>query len=237
MQISFVPPPIKGQNIGLPQSPVIFSIMEGNTQSATITIEDELNSIRSVLRSDDDLLVQPSGDYEQVRVKLDHDILVSFFVDALQLAGRPLTVGVLHDLRISKGSNKSPLNQDQWSNIRKEFDELVRKSDSDTALRSLIQLVQDQILRLRVVTHKYKPKEKKSNNSAAAAATAVVDDDSSANGKFRGGDLIFNRILHDKAIDRTQVVIGYEDRFSGIHEIAFTEFKKVHDHEVSSSYH
>jgi uncharacterized protein (UPF0248 family) len=54
------------------------------------------------------------------------------------------------------------------------------------------------------------------------------------NNKFRGGDLVFNRILHDKSIDRSQVVIGYEDRFTGIHEIAFNEFKKVHDHEVKS---
>jgi hypothetical protein len=33
-------------------------------------------------------------------------------------------------------------------------------------------------------------------------------------------------------VDRAQVLIGYEDRFTGIHEVPFNEFKKVHEHEV-----
>ncbi|CAF4817906.1 unnamed protein product, partial [Rotaria sp. Silwood2] len=61
--------------------------------------------------------------------------------------------------------------------------------------------------------------------------TTAVEDVSTMSNTFRGADLIFNRILHDKSIDRSQVIIGYEDRFTGIHEIAFNEFKKVHEHE------
>jgi hypothetical protein len=195
------------------------------------TIADELNSLRSILRSDDDLQIQPSGDYEQVRIKLDHDIQISFFFDSLQLLTQPLTTNNIHDLRINRASSKCPLNNDQWTSIRKNFDELVQKSDNTTSLRSIIQLIQDQLLKMRIITPKYKQKEKKST-----AATPAVVEDESVSTKFRGGDLIFSRILHDKTIDRSQVVIGYEDRFTGIHEIAFNEFKKVHDDEVIKFY-
>jgi len=200
-------------------------------ENKSTTIADELNSLRSILRSDDDLQIQPSGDYEQVRIKLDHDIQISFFFDSLQLLTQPLTTTNIHDLRINRASSKCPLNNDQWTNIRKNFDELVQKSDNTTSLRSIIQLIQDQLLKMRIITPKYKQKEKKST-----AATPAVVEDESVSTKFRGGDLIFSRILHDKTIDRSQVVIGYEDRFTGIHEIAFNEFKKVHDDEVIKFY-
>jgi len=200
-------------------------------ENKSTTIADELNSLRSILRSDDDLQIQPSGDYEQVRIKLDHDIQISFFFDSLQLLTQPLTTNNIHDLRINRASSKCPLNNDQWTNIRKNFDELVQKSDNTTSLRSIIQLIQDQLLKMRIITSKYKQKEKKST-----AATPAVVEDESVSTKFRGGDLIFSRILHDKTIDRSQVVIGYEDRFTGIHEIAFNEFKKVHDDEVIKFY-
>ena len=195
-------------------------------ENTNITITDELNSLRSILRSDDHLQIQPSGDYEQVRIKLDHDIQISFFFDSLQILTQSLTTKNIHDLRINKASSKCPLTNDQWINIRKNFDKLVQEADNTTSLRSIIQIVQDQLLQTRIINQKYKQKEKKSS-----AAAGSGEDASMAN-KFRGGDLIFNRILHDKTIDRSQVVIGYEDRFTGIHEIAFNEFKKVHDHEV-----
>jgi len=193
-----------------------------------ITTTDQLNLLRSILRSDDHLQIQTSGDYEQVRVKLDHDIQISFFFDSLRLLTQSLTINNIHDLRISKSSNKCPLTNEQWTNLRKYFDELVEQSDKNASLHLMIQLIQDHLLQTRIANPKYKPKEKKSS------ASASTEDASMMNNKFRGGDLVFNRILHDKSIDRSQVVIGYEDRFTGIHEIAFNEFKKVHDHEVKS---
>ncbi|CAF4582722.1 unnamed protein product [Rotaria sp. Silwood2] len=54
---------------------------KNNATKTTITITDQLNSLRSILRSDDYLQIQPSGDYEQVRIKLDYDIQISFLFD------------------------------------------------------------------------------------------------------------------------------------------------------------
>jgi hypothetical protein len=187
--------------------------MAENNDTTTTTITDEINHLRSILRSDDHLQIQPSGDYEQVRIKLDYDIQISFLFDSLHLLNKPLTINNVNELRITKSSNKSPLNNDQWANTRKYFDELIQESNKDTSLRSIIQIIQDHLLQMSVNTRK---------------------DTSTLTNRFRGADLIFNRILHDKTIDRSQVIIGYEDRFTGMHEIAFNEFKKVHDHEVIS---
>jgi uncharacterized protein (UPF0248 family) len=198
--------------------------MENNNSTTTIT--DQLNLLRLILRSDDHLQIQPSGDYEQVRIKLDHDIQISFFFDALQKLTEPLTINHIHDLRIIKSSNKCPLNNDQWTTIRKYFDELIQQSDKNTSIQSIIQLIQDRLLQMTITNNESKQNDKKS------AVVASTEDTSMMVNKFRGGDLIFNRILHDKSIDRSQVVIGYEDRFTGIHEIAFNEFKKVHNYEV-----
>ena len=190
------------------------------------TVADQLNLLRSILRADDHLQIQPSGDYEQIRIRLDHDIQISFFFDSLLLLTQPLTIDITHDLRINKSSNKCPLTNEQWTNLRNYFDELTQQSDKNTSLHSIIQLVQDHLLQTRITNPKYKSKEKK------ISASTSTEDTSTINNKFRGGDLIFNRILHDRTIDRSQVVIGYEDRFTGIHEIAFNEFKKVHDDRV-----
>lgn len=187
---------------------------------------DQLDLLRSILRADDHLQIQPSGDYDQVRIRLDHDIQISFFFDSLLT--QALTIDTAHDLRMNKSSNKCPLTNDQWTNLQKYFDELIQQSDKNTSLHSIIQLIQDHLLQVRIPNPKYKPKVKK---TSASASTEIPP---TANNKFRGGDLIFNRILHDRTIDRLQVVIGYEDRFTGIHEIAFNEFKKVHDDRVKS---
>ena len=202
--------------------------MAENTTTTTTTVVDQFNLLRSVLRSDDHLQINPSGDYEQVRIKLDHDIHISFFFDSLRLSSEQITISNVHDLRINKSTNKCPLTSEQWTTLRKYFDELVHKSDKNTSMYSVVQLIQDHLLQTRVNNSKYKPKEKKSTSNE------TTDDASATNNKFRGADLIFNRILHDKSIDRAQVMIGYEDRFTGIHEIAFNEFKKVHEHEVKS---
>jgi len=195
--------------------------MEDNN---TTTITEQLNLLRSILRSDDHLQIQPSGDYEQVRIKLDHDIQINFFFDSLQILTQSITLNNIHDLRINKSSNKCPLNNDQWTNIRKYFDELIQ--DKNTSIQSIIQLIQDHLLQIPIKNNKYKQREKKSSTVVS------TEDPSTLTSKFRGSDLIFNRILHDKNIDRSQVVIGYEDRFTGMHEIAFNEFKKVHEDEV-----
>jgi hypothetical protein len=127
------------------------------------TITDQLNHLRSILRSDDHLQIQPSGDYEQVRIKLDHDIQISFFFDSLRLLTQQLTVNNVHDLRMNKSSNKCPLTNEQWTNLRNYFDELIKKSDENASLHSIIQLIQDHLLQTRIINPKYKPKEKKSS--------------------------------------------------------------------------
>jgi len=202
---------------------VVIIMAEGGDNSNSIANEFDL--IRSVLRSDDHLQIQPSGDYEQARIKLDHEVQLSFFFDALKLTNQSLTIGNVHDFRISK-SSKCPLTNEQWTELRKLVDDLPEKSDKNTSIYSIVQLVQDQLLQTRVFNGKYKPKTKQNSST-------TVEDTSTANNKFRGADLIFNRILHDKSINRAQVIIGYEDRFSGMHEIAFNEFKKVHDDRVN----
>lgn len=199
----------------------IVNIMSGAGESS-----NEFNLIRSILRSDDHLQIQPSGDYEQARIKLDHDVQLSFFFDSLQLLDQSMTIGNVHDFRLSKTS-KCVLNNDQWTALRTLFDGLVEKSDKTTTIYSIIQLIQDHLLQTGISNGKFKSKAKKNSS-----ASTMNDDYSANNNKFRGADLIFSRILHDKSINRTQVIIGYEDRFTGMHEIAFNEFKKVHDDRV-----
>ena len=196
--------------------------------NSEITLTDRLNLIRSILRSDDLLQIQPSGDYDQVRIRLDHDVQIIFLVDSLSMFNRPLIIDTVHDLRLTKSSSKCLLTDEQWIVIRQYFDELIQQSDKTTLIQTVVQSIQDHLVQVLASTKTSKKKGKK------PAKTTTCDDDSSlATGRFRGGDLIFNRILHDKTIDRSKVTIGYEDRFTGIHEIAFNEFKKVHDHEVT----
>ncbi|CAF3473620.1 unnamed protein product, partial [Rotaria sp. Silwood2] len=197
-----------------------------NENDSTTTITDQLNSLRLILRSDDHLQIQLLGDYEQVRIKLDHDIQISFFFNTLNILHKSLTINNIHDLRINKSSNKCPLNNDQWTNIHKYFDEIIQQSNEQTSVRYIIQLIQDRLLQIALTNKKFKHKTKKSAETISTTTN-----------KFHGADLIFNRILHDKTIDRSQVIIGYEDRFTGIHEIAFHEFKRVHEHEYGVPTH
>jgi hypothetical protein len=199
--------------------------MEENNNT-TITITDQLNSLRSILHSDDHLQILPSGDYQQLQIKLDHNIQISCFFDFLNILNKPLTINNLNDLRIIKSSNKCPLDEDQWTNILKYFDELIQQSNESTSLQSVIQLIQDYLINIMTNNRKSRRKVKKSTKISAE------EDESTLTNRFRHSDLIFNRILHDKTIDRSQVIIGYEDRFTGIHEIPFNEFKRVHEHEV-----
>ena len=47
--------------------------------------------------------------------------------------------------------------------------------------------------------------------------------------KFKGADILFQRFKWDGQIDKSQITIGYLDRFKGIQEIKFFDFKGVHD--------
>ncbi|CAF1596974.1 unnamed protein product, partial [Rotaria sp. Silwood1] len=204
---------------------------KNNTTKTITTITDQLNSLRSILRSDDYVQIQPSGDYEQVRIKLDYDIQISFHFDSLSILNKPLTINNVHDLRITKSSNKCQLNNEQWTNIRKYFDKLIQNQNESFSLLSIVQSIQDHLLKNIITNQKSKQKTKK------PMETTTIEDVSTMSNKFRGADLIFNRIQHDKSIDRSQVIIGYEDRFTGIYEIAFNEFKKVHEHEYGVPMH
>lgn len=55
------------------------------------------------------------------------------------------------------------------------------------------------------------------------------DEEENQSSKFKGSDFIFQRIKWDEKIDKNQVVIGYLDRFVGIKEIKFNDFKGVHE--------
>ena len=46
---------------------------------------------------------------------------------------------------------------------------------------------------------------------------------------FKGSDILFQRFKWDSQIDKSQIIIGYLDRFTGIQEIQFNEFKGVHE--------
>lgn len=201
---------------------------------STTSIEEELNRLRSVLRSDDHLQIQNCGDFELVRLKLDHDVQINFLFDSLSNLTEKLTTKNVHDLRISKTSQKCSLTAEQWTEIRKYFDEVQRfPTNDDASIYNLLQTIQDRLLQMSVRTGQNKGKPKKTANSASNVDQ--TENNNNNNTRFRGADLIFNRILHDPTIDRGQVLIGYEDRFTGVHEIAFNEFKKVHDHEVKET--
>ncbi|CAF0955546.1 unnamed protein product [Adineta steineri] len=83
--------------------------MGDKNNNTTTTIADQLNFLRSILHSDDHLQTLPSGDYQQLQIKLDYDIQISCFFDLLNLLNKPLTINHLNDLRIIKSSNKCPL--------------------------------------------------------------------------------------------------------------------------------
>ena len=47
--------------------------------------------------------------------------------------------------------------------------------------------------------------------------------------KLKGSDLIFQRIKWDESINKEHVVVVYLDRFLGLQEIRFNDFKGVHE--------
>ncbi|CAF4200005.1 unnamed protein product, partial [Adineta steineri] len=91
--------------------------MGDKNNNTTTTIADQLNFLRSILHSDDHLQTLPSGDYQQLQIKLDYDIQISCFFDLLNLLNKPLTINHLNDLRIIKSSNKCPLDIDECQSL------------------------------------------------------------------------------------------------------------------------
>jgi hypothetical protein len=183
---------------------------------------DKFILLRSILQSDDHLQIRPSGDFDRICLKLDYDIEITFFIDSHHTSTSSLTISNLHDLHIYKLANKNSIKRKQWLNIRDYFNKLIQQSDSNTSLYSIIQLIQEYISQ-NLNSNEIEPSKTISFSTGNASTTIQ---------KFRGADLIFNRIAHDNTIDRSKVIIGYEDRFTGIHEVPYNEFKKVHDDEV-----
>ena len=66
-----------------------------------------------------------------------------------------------------------------------------------------------------------KEKDKKQNSSI---------DTEEKDSTFKGSDLIFKRLKWDESFDTNDVIIGYTDRFKGIMEMKFNDFKGVHEH-------
>lgn len=193
-----------------------------------MTGKDEMTSIiMAHLDSDDQFQIRSSGDYEQVRVKIGYDIELSFLFDSLNDSNKLLIVDRLIDLKITRSSNQCPLDKDQWTNMCEYFNRLLQQPKESTSLSTLIQSIRDYLIAMMKNNQKLKRKQKK------PAKLSEDENASMMTNRFRHSDLIFHRILHDKSIDRSQVMIGYEDRFTGIHEILFNEFKRVHEHEVS----
>ncbi|CAF1366340.1 unnamed protein product [Rotaria sp. Silwood1] len=189
---------------------------------------DELNLLRSILHSDDHLQIQSSENFNKICLKLDYDICISFFYNSLN----SLIINNVNDLHISKLTNKNLLTNEQWINIQDYFNKLIQQSKSNTSIYTFIQLIQQYIL--QISNENFKSNEK---NSISTIIKLKEDDTSIQIGKFHSADLIFNRIAYDTTIDRSQVLIGYEDRFTGIHEIKFNEFKKIHDDDYGIPMH
>ncbi|CAM4875460.1 unnamed protein product [Rotaria socialis] len=189
---------------------------------------DEINTFRSILHSDDHIQIRPSGDFNQISLRLDCDIYISFFHDSLS----SLITSNVHNLHISKQtSNKNSLTNKQWIDIRDYFNKLIQQSNSNTSIYLIVRSMQEYMIEISG--------EKQKNNEYNSISTVLISkpDASTLIKRFRSADLIFNRIIHDTTIDCSQVLIGYEDRFTGIHEIKFDEFKKVHESEYGIPMH
>lgn len=71
--------------------------------------------------------------------------------------------------------------------------------------------------------------EKPKTQHKKQAGKKEDEEDSKKGQKFKGSEYIFQRIKWDDNVDKKQVVIGYLDRFLGIKDIKFDDFKGVHE--------
>ena len=187
----------------------------------TENITNDFDRLRTILPSDDHLQIRPFGDYNQISIQIHPAIQIKCYIP---ISTRLLTVGNLHDLHIYKISTNIFSIEQQWMNIRENFKQLVQQATPDTSLYSIIQSIQEQLAKPICPS------------STTAVVVHLADDANISTTKFRGADLILNRIAHDPTIDRSKVLIGYEDRFTGIHEVPFQEFNKVHEDQVVASF-
>lgn len=75
-----------------------------------------------------------------------------------------------------------------------------------------------------------KPKSKSySKHHQSTVKASENDDEEEEKAKFKGSDTIFQRFKWDPSVNQNDVIIGYLDRFKGVLEIKFSEFKGVHE--------
>ena len=67
------------------------------------------------------------------------------------------------------------------------------------------------------------------NKSEIKPKANADEDDEGGKKKFKGSEYVFQRIKWDSKINKDEIVIGYLDRFLGIKEIKFNDFKGVHE--------
>ncbi|CAF1253970.1 unnamed protein product, partial [Didymodactylos carnosus] len=171
-----------------------------------------------------DVQIRESGDFESFCVKLNYDLNLQFLFDSARTQ-EILTTSNVYELRLTK-SNNCTLTNDIWTQIKTYFENEIKQSQ--VTIYDLIQRLQDKILLLATAA-RIKPNKSKKSLSQQQEAAAET--------KFRDTISIFNRISWDKSIDPKTVTIGYLDRFKGIQEIAFSEWKKVLDHEYGVPMH
>lgn len=118
------------------------------------------------------------------------------------------TLGITFEILEAKSKNQN-FKIDANSTGTKSASVLVSDSDSDQEVQT------------------------KKNNSKKSLLKRNKDqeqnEDSTKQSKFKGSDFIFQRFKWDKNIDKDQVVIGYLDRFLGIKDINFNDYKGVHE--------
>jgi uncharacterized protein (UPF0248 family) len=110
---------------------------------------------------------------------------------------------------------------------------IVQKLDSDIQLDqylaetlSILEM-QSKLPHSDSVTQK--PEQTKKKNKNIKQASKTESSTPSSNQKLKGADFIFQRFKWDESVDKSQVIIGYLDRFKGILEIKLNDFKNVHD--------
>ena len=80
-------------------------------------------------------------------------------------------------------------------------------------------------------------KDKQSKKSVLVTDNNNDENKDDAKKKLKGADLIFQRIKWDTNINKDQIIIGYLDRFLGVKDIKFNDFKGVHEDKDGVPFH
>ncbi|CAF0911024.1 unnamed protein product [Didymodactylos carnosus] len=190
---------------------------ESNNNSELLSIDTQVKQLRTLLKSDKHVLIQESGDFTLFSIKLNHGLNLQFLFDPL-CDQKVLTKSNIYDLRLTK-TNSCTFSNEIWLEIKAYFENELKQNQF--TIYDLVQRLQDKIL-VQVPTDMIKPDKPNTSSSHQQQEETTPT-------KFRGADAIFNRLLWDKTIDQTKIMIGYEDRFNGIQEITFSQWKKGHD--------